>query len=107
MSQFLLCEAIDENGNHVNDEGNILEIEKSEIVSNNEFTDDTEFDESVEEHYAFTNVTRNYAETVEDSFCDFDFDQEPNSYCNENEVHDLPIDDFKDYKKKMIALQGL
>ena len=101
MSQFLLCEAIDENGNHVDDEGDILEIEESETVSDNEFIDDTEFDESVEEHYAFTNVTRNYTEAVEDSFSDFGFDQEPNNYCNENEVHDLPIDDFKDYKKKI------
>ena len=100
MSQFLLCEAIDENGNHVDDGGNILKIEESETVSDNEFIDDTEFDESVEEH-AFINVTRNYTEAVEDSFSDFGFDQEPNNYCNENEVHDLPIDDFKDYKKKI------
>ena len=49
----------------------------------------------------FTNVSRDYSEAVEDSFSDFDYDQEPNNYCNENEVCDLPIDEFKTSKKKI------
>ena len=69
-------------------------------MSDNDFIDDTEIDESVEDHYAFTNVNRNYADAVYDSFSDFDFDQEPNNYCNENEVCNLPVDEFKDYKQK-------
>ena len=49
-----------------------------ETVSDNDFVDDTEIDESVEDHYAFTNVNRDYADAVHDSFSDFD--QEPNNY---------------------------
>ena len=67
-------------------------------MSDEEFIGNTEFDES---------VSRNYTDAVEDSFSDFDFDQEPNNYCNENEVSDLPIDEFKDYKKKLIVLKKL
>ena len=98
MSQFLLCDAIDEDGNHVDYEANIFEMEASATVSDEEFIGNTEFDES---------VSRNYTDAVEDSFSDFDFDQEPNNYCNENEVSDLPIDEFKDYKKKLIVLKKL
>ena len=47
------------------------------------------------------NVSRDYTEAVEDSFSDFDFDQEPNNYCNENEIRDLEIDNLKDYKSKI------
>ena len=68
-------------------------------MSDNDFIDDTEIDKSVEDDYDFTNVNRNYADAVYDSFSDFDFDQEPNSYCNENEVCDLPVIEFKDHKK--------
>ena len=62
---------------------------------------DSEINESITDHYGFTNVSRNYTEAVEDSFSDFDFDQEPNNYCNENEIRDLEIDNFKDYKSKI------
>ena len=54
----------------------------------------------LEDHYAFTNVNRNYADAVYDSFSDFDFDQEPKNCCNENEVCNLPVDEFKDNKQK-------
>ena len=60
---------------------------------------DTQIDESVKDRYAFTNVDRNYADDVNDSFSDFDFDQEPNKYCTGNEVCNLPVVEFKDYKK--------
>ena len=46
-------------------------------------------------------MTRDYTEAVEDSFSDFDFDQEPNNYCNENKICYLPINNFKDYKSKV------
>ena len=70
-------------------------------ISDEEFIDDSEINESITDHYGFTNVSRNYTEAVEDSFSDFDFDQEPNNYCNENEIRDLEIDNFKDYKSKI------
>ena len=98
MSEFLIREAIDEDDESAGNEREEIEIE---TVSDNEFIDDTEIDESgVADYYAFTNVTRGYDEAVEDSLSDFDYDQEPNNYCDDNEV-DLPIDDFKDHKKKI------
>ena len=81
MSDFLFFEVIEEDGSLVDESE-----EEIKIVSNNDFIDDTEIDDSVEDHYAFTNVNRNYANAVYDSFSDFDFDQEPNNYFNENEV---------------------
>ena len=70
-------------------------------ISDEEFIDDSEINESITDHYGFANVSRNCTEPVEDSFSDFDFDQEPNNYCNENEIRDLEIDNFKDYKSKI------
>ena len=94
MSDFLFSEAIEEDGSLV---------DEIETVSDNDFIDDTESDESVEDHYAFTNVNRN-ADAVYDSFSDFDFDQKPNNYCNE--VCNLPVDEFKDYKQKIDLFIG-
>ena len=76
------------------------------MVSDNDFIDDTEIDESVEDHYAFINVNRDYADAVYDSFSDFHFDQEPNNYCNDNEVCNLPVDKFKGYKQKIDLFIG-
>ena len=96
MADFLLTEAIDDD--EAIDEGNISE---NMTISDEEFIDGSEINESITDHYGFTNVSRNYTEAVKDSFSDFDFDQEPNNYCNENEIHDLKIDNFKDYKSKI------
>ena len=70
-------------------------------MNDNDFIDNIEIEESLEDHYAFTNVNRNYADAVYDSFSDFDFDQEPKNYCNVNEVCNLPVDEFKDNKQKI------
>ena len=70
-------------------------------LSDEEFIDDSVIEESVTDHYGFTNVSRDYTEAAEDSFSDFDFEQEPNNYCNENEIHDLEVDNFKNYKSKI------
>ena len=99
MSDFLFSEAIEEDASLVDESEDEIET-----VSDNDFIDDTEIDESVEDHYAFTNVNRNYADAVYDSFSDFDFDQEPNNYCNENEVCNLTVDEFKTINKKLIYL---
>ena len=75
-------------------------------MSDEEFIDDSEIEENITDRYGFTNVSRDYTEAVEDSFSDFD--QEPNNYCNENEINDLPIDNVKDYfTKTLINPQGL
>ena len=93
MSDFLFSEAIEEDGSLIN-EGE----DEIDTVSNNYF------DENVEDHYAFTNVNRNYADAVYDSFSNFDFDQELNNYCNENEVCNLPVAEFKESIKKLSNL---
>ena len=99
MADLLLTEAVDEGNVGGIDEGNIFD--KDMTLSDEEFIDDSVIEESVTDHYGFTNVSRGYTEAVEDSFSDFDFEQEPNNYCNENEVHDLEVDNFKDYKSKI------
>ena len=100
MGDFLLTEAVDEDDVGVDvDEGNIFD--ENMTLSDEEFIDDSVIEESVTNHYGFTNVSRDYTEAVKDSFSDFDFEQEPNNYCNENEIHDLEIDNFKDYKSKI------
>ena len=102
MSDFLFSEATEEHASLVDESKDEIET-----VSDNDFIDDTEIDESVEDHCAFTNVDRNYANAVYDSFSDFDFDQEPNNYCNENEVCNLPVDEFKDCKQKNDLFTGM
>ena len=99
MSDFLFSEAIEEDGSLVDESEDDIEM-----VSDNDFIDDAEINESVEGHYAFTNVNRNYADAVYDSFSDFDFDQELNNYCNENEVCNLSVVEFKDHKNKLSNL---
>ena len=101
MSDFLFFEVIEEDGSLVDERE-----EEIKIVSNNDFIDDTEIDDSVEDHYTFTNVNRNYADAFYEYFSDFDFDQKPNNYCNENEVCNLSVDEFKDYKRKIDLLIG-
>ena len=101
MLDFLFSEAIEEDGSLFDESEDEIET-----VSDKDFIDDTEIDESVEDHYAFTNVNRNYADAVYDFFSDFDYDQEPNNYCNENEVCNLPVDEFKDYKEKIVLFIG-
>ena len=83
MADFLLTEAVDEDDVGGVDEGNIYE---HMTLSDEEFIDDSVIEESVTDHYGFTNVSRDYTEAVKDSFSDFDYNQEPNNYCNENEI---------------------
>ena len=99
MADFLLTEAVDEDDVGGVDEGNIFDEDMT--LSDEEFIDNSVIEESLTDHYGFTNVSRDYTEAVEDSFSDFDFEQEPNKYCNENEIHDLEVDNFKDYKSKI------
>ena len=98
MADFLLTEAVDDDAI---DEGNEGNINEEMTISDEEFIDDSEINESITDHYGFTNVSRDYIETVEDFFSDFDFDQEPNNYCNENKIRDIEIHNSKDYKSKI------
>ena len=99
MADFSLTEAVDEDVTTAgtDDEGNIVNM----TVSDEEFIDDSVIEESLTDYDGFTNVSRDYTDTVQDSFSDFDYDQEPNNYCNEDEFENLKIDDFKDYKSKI------
>ena len=102
MADFLLTEAVDEDDviDADDHEGNIFN-EGSMTLSDEEFIDDSDVEESLIDHYAFTNVSKDYTQAVEESFSDFDYDQEPNNYCNENEIDNLEIDNFKDYKSRI------
>ena len=48
-----------------------------------DFIDDTEQNESVENYYAFENVSRDYDDGIGDSLAGFDFSQEPSNYCSD------------------------
>ena len=102
MADFLLTEAVDENDVVDADdrEGNIFN-EGSMTLSDEEFIDDSDVEESLIDCYAFTNVSKDYTQAVEESFSDFDYDQEPSNYSNENEIDNLEIDNFKDYKSRI------
>ena len=107
MADFLLTEAAVDDDDADNDdiacgdEGNIISNEDM-TLSDEEFIDDSFVEESsISDYYGFTNVSKDYTQAVEDSFSDFDYDQEPNNYCNENEIDNLEIDDFKNYKSKI------
>ena len=76
MADFLLTEAVDDDAI---DEGNKGNINEEMTISDEEFIDVAEINESITDHYGFTNVSRDYTEAVQDSFPDFDFDQEPNN----------------------------
>ena len=99
MADFLLTEAVDKDDVGGADEGYIFDEDIA--LSDEEFIHGSVIEESVTDHYVFTNVSRDYTEAVEDYFSDFDFEQESNNYCNENEIHDLEVDNFKDYKSKI------
>ena len=100
MADFLLTEAaVDEDSTtaDVDDEGNIVNM----TLSDKEFIDDSVIEQSVTDYYGFTNVSRDYTDAVQDSFSDFDYDQEANNYCAEDDLNDIKIDDFRDYKSRV------
>ena len=78
MADFLLTEAVDENVTMAADsdnEGNIVSM----TLSDEEFIDDSVVEESASDYYGFTNVSREYDDAIQDSFSDFDYDQEANN----------------------------
>ena len=74
-------------------------------ASDNEFIDDeNQFDDNVEDYYAFTNVCRSVKDAMQDSFLDSDNNEslsnEVNVYCNDNyDPNPAQIDKFRDSAK--------
>ena len=68
-----------------------------------DFIDDTEYNESVENYYAFENVSREYDDVIADSFAGFDFSQEPSNYCSDDEICN-EVTELKVSKKKVEEL---
>ena len=77
-----------------------MSVVSEERENDKEFIDDAEYDKSVENHRAFDNVSRDYNDAINDSLSDFDFSQEATNYCQENEIEEAVVDNFKDSKKK-------
>ena len=65
-----------------------------------EFIDDTEYNENVENYYAFENVSREQDDVIGDSFVGFDFSQESSNYCSDGEICNEGTE-FKDSKQKV------
>ena len=64
MADFLLTEAVDDNAI---DEGNECNINEEMTISDEELIDDSEINESITDHYGFTNVSRDYTEARTES----------------------------------------
>ena len=70
--------------------------------------DENEFNESVANYYAFTNVGRSVEDAMKDSFIDFDYSQEASNYFlkhydRKNEVMDM----FKDCEIRLRISKAL
>ena len=107
MGDFVNFEVVEDNIDddviHV-DEGN---EDVYENVSDRDFIDDEDdFDEAVEDYYAFTNVSRCNENAMQDSFIYFDYFQETNNYCPDDyDPSEEIIDEFKDSAKKVDHLK--
>ena len=109
MSEFVCFEAEGDNDVNLDDE----RLGEVETVSDTKFIDYAGYNEGVEDYYAFSNVSREYDDTIGDSFADFDFSRGPNSYFSDDDICDEMIDEFKDskikvdeFKKALIKPQG-
>ena len=70
-----------------------------ETASDDEFIDNTEYNEIVENYYVFDNVPREYNDGTGDTFSGFDFSQEPSNYCSDDEICDEVIEFKKEFNK--------
>ena len=98
MADFVEFEAaVDDDNDDYNSE-----VENTNVSDIDDFIDGNSYDESVETYYAFTNVNKRLEDAVQDSFDDFDYSQEANNYCpDDNYPSDDIIDEFKDSAKKI------
>ena len=77
MADFVEFEAaVDDDNDDYNSE-----VEDTNVSDIDDFIDGNSYDESVETYYAFTNVNKRLEDAVQDSFDDFDYSQEANNYC--------------------------
>ena len=101
MSQFVCFEAAEDNDDVT------LENEsfEGETMSDTDahFINDTEYNESVENYYAFGNVSREYDDAIGDSFAGFDFSREPSNYCSDDKICN-EVTEFKYSKKRLKSL---
>ena len=112
MADFINFEAVEDSNI---DDINVDEQNMSEKVSDVDFIDnENDFDENVEDYYAFTNVNRSVEDAMQDSFIGFDYSQESNNYCphDYNPSKEM-IDEFKnsakkieDFKRTLLILQS-
>ena len=98
MADFTNFEAVEDN---IDDDVTDVDEENEDVyenVSDGDFIDDeNDFDENVEDYYAFTNVSRCIEEAMQDSFIDFHYFQEANTYCPDDyDPREEIIDKFKD-----------
>ena len=97
MADFVLSEA--EAEDKICDDMSVVSEERE---SDKEFTDDAEYDESVENYCAFDNVSRDRNGATNDSLSGFYFPQEvTNYYSDNNEIEEEVVENFKDSKKKV------
>ena len=81
MTEFVNFEAVE---NNVHDITDVDECEEMyENLSDGDFIEDenNDFDENIEDYYAFTNVSRSVEDSMLSSFINFDYSQEANNYC--------------------------
>ena len=81
MTEFVNFEAVE---NNVHDIIDVDECEEMyENLSDGDFIEDenNDFDENIEDYYAFTNVSRSVEDSMLSSFINFDYSQEANNYC--------------------------
>ena len=100
MADFVLSEA--EVEDNVCDDMSVVSKERE---SDREFIDDAEYDESVENHRAFDNISRDYNDAINDSLSGFDFFEEGTNYYSDNEIEEEVVNNFKDSKKKLTSLK--
>ena len=100
MADFVNFEAAEDSNI---DEINVDEQNMSENISDVDFIDDeNDFEENVEDYYAFANVNRSVEDNMQDFFIDFDYSQEANNYCPDDCDRSKEINDkFKDSAKKI------
>ena len=96
MADFVNFEAVEDS--NIDEIGVGDEQIISENVSDVDFIDNqNDFDENVEDFYAFTNVIRSYEDAMQDSFIDFDWSQEASNYCTDYyDATNETTDEFKD-----------
>ena len=100
MSEFVEFEAIEDDC----EREMMGECERvEERVSDREFIDDSEYDESVTDYYGFINVTKSYEEAMREDLEDDEIDEnaKAENYCEDDEQTNVSVDEFKTSKERV------